>query len=80
MKNILIIDDDNKLTDLLKDYLEKYNYTTKSFDNPVNALKHLKNNLYDLIILDFMLPEMDGFETLKELRKNKSGPCDNADR
>jgi two-component system phosphate regulon response regulator OmpR len=74
MKNILIIDDDIKLTDLLKDYLDKYNYTTKSFDNPVNALKHLKNNLYDLIILDFMLPEMDGFETLKELRKTNQVP------
>jgi two-component system phosphate regulon response regulator OmpR len=74
MKNILVIDDDIKLTDLLKDYLEKYNYKSVSSDNPVDALKHLKNNLYDLIILDFMLPEMDGFETLKELRKTNQTP------
>lgn len=74
MKNILVIDDDIKLTDLLKDYLEKYNYKTNSFDNPVDALKHLKNNLYDLIILDYMLPEMDGFELLKELRKTNQVP------
>lgn len=74
IKNILVIDDDTKLTDLLKDYLEKYNYKTTSFDNPVEALKHLKNNLYDLLILDFMLPEMDGFETLKELRKTNQMP------
>ena len=74
MKNIIVIDDDNKLTDLLKDYLKKYNYTVVSFDNPLDALAHLKNNSYDLMILDFMLPEMDGFETLKELRKTNPIP------
>ncbi len=74
MKKILLIDDDEKLTDLLKDYLSKYNFIPHSSDNPVNALNHLKNNSYDLIVLDIMLPEMDGFETLKELRKTSSIP------
>ncbi|MCB0726565.1 MAG: response regulator transcription factor [Ignavibacteria bacterium] len=74
MKNIIVIDDDNKLTDLLKDYLKKYNYKVVSYDNPVDALAHLKNNEYDLMILDFMLPDMDGFETLKELRKTNEIP------
>jgi DNA-binding response OmpR family regulator len=74
MKKILLIDDDIKLTDLLKDYLNKYSFQTDSFDNPVTALNHLKNNGYDLIVLDFMLPEMDGFETLKELRKKNHVP------
>ncbi|MDZ4710860.1 MAG: response regulator transcription factor [bacterium] len=74
MKKILVIDDDTKLTDLLNDYLGKYNFKTQPFDNPVSALSHLKTNEYDLIILDFMLPEMDGFETLKELRKTNDVP------
>ncbi len=74
MKKILLIDDDEKLTDLLKDYLSKYNFSSHSSDNPVNALNHLKNNTYDLIVLDIMLPEMDGFETLKEIRKTSSIP------
>lgn len=74
MKKILLIDDDEKLTDLLKDYLSKYNFISHSSDNPVNALNHLKNNSYDLIVLDIMLPEMDGFETLKEIRKTSSIP------
>ncbi len=74
MKKILLIDDDIKLTDLLKDYLEKYNFSTQSFDNPVQALSHLRNNTFDLIILDFMLPDLDGFETLRELRKNSQIP------
>ena len=74
MKKILLIDDDEKLTDLLKDYLSKYNFSSHSSDNPLNALNHLKNNSYDLIVLDIMLPEMDGLETLKEIRKTSSIP------
>ncbi|MEO8664425.1 MAG: response regulator, partial [Ignavibacteria bacterium] len=74
MKKILLIDDDIKLTELLTDYLEKYNYKIDSYDNPVDALKHLASHQYDLVILDYMLPEMDGFETLKELRKTNSIP------
>ena len=74
MKKILLIDDDIKLTDLLKDYLIKYNFETQSFDNPFNALNFLKSNEFDLIVLDFMLPEMDGFETLKELRRTNQIP------
>lgn len=68
-KSILVIDDDVKLGELLKDYLEKYSYKVTHFDNPVNALANLKTVSYDLIILDVMMPDMDGFETLKELRK-----------
>lgn len=74
MKKILLIDDDIKLTDLLREYLARFNFESKSFDNPVNALNHLKSNLYDLIVLDIMLPEMDGFETLKELRNTNNIP------
>lgn len=58
----------------MKDYLSKYNFIPHSSDNPVSALNHLKNNSYDLIVLDIMLPEMDGFETLKELRKTSNVP------
>lgn len=74
MKKVLLIDDDIKLTDLLKDYLNKYNFKVYSFDNPIDALNHLKNNNYDLIVLDIMLPEMNGFETLKELRRTNQIP------
>lgn len=74
MKKILLIDDDNKLTDLLKEYLSKYSFESKSFDNPEDALKNLKIKSYDLIVLDIMLPGMDGFETLKEIRKTNDIP------
>lgn len=74
MKKILLIDDDTKLTDLLKDYLSKYNFISKSFDNPIDALNNFKKDEFDLVVLDIMLPEMDGFETLKELRKTNQVP------
>ncbi len=74
MKKILLIDDDTKLTDLLTDYLNKYNYKSLAFDNPINAMNQLKSNDFDLIVLDFMLPEMDGFETLKEIRRTNQIP------
>ncbi|MBS1518975.1 MAG: response regulator transcription factor [Bacteroidetes bacterium] len=74
MKKILLIDDDTKLTDLLKDYFIKYSFEPVSFENPVDALSELSRNRYDFVILDIMLPEMDGFETLKEIRKTTEIP------
>lgn len=73
-KSILIIDDDEKLNDLLSEYLGKNNFKTTSAESPSDGLVKLKNNHYDLIILDVMLPEMDGFETMKIIRKDYETP------
>lgn len=73
-KSILIIDDDNKLNELLQEYLGKNNFITTAVENPKDGLVKLKNNHYDLIILDVMLPEMDGFETVKQIRKDHETP------
>lgn len=73
-KSILIIDDDEKLNDLLSEYLGKNNFKTTSSENPNDGLVKLKNNHYDLIILDVMLPDMDGFETMKLIRKDYETP------
>ena len=74
-EHILIIDDDLKLTALITKFLENHSYTVSSFDNPKNALESLgqKNN-FDLIILDITLPEMDGFQVLREIRQNLTIP------
>lgn len=73
-KSILIIDDDTKLNDLLGEYLGKNSFKTTSVEVPSDGLVKLKNNHYDLIILDVMLPEMDGFETMKQIRKDYDTP------
>lgn len=74
MKSILIIDDDSKLNALLADYLGKHNFTTTSVENPRDGLVKLKIHHYDLVILDIMLPEMDGFEACKLIRKDHEVP------
>src|SRR5205085_9592851 len=73
-KSILVIDDDAKLNGLISEYLGKYNFKTTSAENPIDGLVKLKNNHFDLIILDIMLPEMDGFEVCKQIRKDYDTP------
>lgn len=73
-KSILVIDDDNKLTALLKEYLGKYNYAVTSSENSDDGLALLKQKRFDLIILDIMLPKVDGFQTCKLIRKDYNTP------
>ena len=73
-KAVLVIDDDIKLNRLLDEYLGKYNYKVTSSETPDDGLAKLKASHYDLIILDVMLPGMDGFETCKLIRKNYDTP------
>ncbi len=75
MKNkILIIDDDEELNQLLKDYLSKAGYETISSLNPVEGSEMAFNQSPDLIILDVMMPGMDGFETCKLIRQKSNVP------
>jgi len=73
-KTILIIDDDRKLNNLLRDYLSKFGLKVTAATHPDEGLHILKRELPDLIILDIMLPDMDGFEVCKEIRKEYSVP------
>lgn len=73
-KRILIIDDDKKLNDLLSDYLFKFGFKVSTAIHPDDGLKMLKRELPDIIILDIMLPDMNGFEVCKKIRRNHSIP------
>ncbi len=73
-KQLLIIDDDVKLCTLLNCYLSQYDFRIFTANAPSKGFSVLEINNIDLIILDVMLPEMDGFETLKAIRKLKSTP------
>jgi DNA-binding response OmpR family regulator len=73
-KKILIIDDDRKLNALLADYLAKYNFDVNAATEPERALTELKKTDPDIIILDIMLPGMDGFEVCRRIRKLYSIP------
>ncbi len=71
---ILIIDDDEKLNQLLNGFLSDFGYHVITTTHPVAGLKKIKSSLPDLIILDVMLPEMNGFEVCKAIRQTHSVP------
>lgn len=71
---ILIIDDDAKLNQLLKDFLKDFGYAVITATRPTQGLKKLKRDSPDLVILDIMLPEMDGFEVCRAIRQTSNIP------
>jgi len=74
MKRILVIDDDKKLNQLLKDYLVKFDLEVISETDPLKGLKTLKKTNPDLVILDVMMPGMDGFEVCRKIRNESLVP------
>lgn len=73
-KKILIIDDDQKLNNLLKDYLGRHQFNVSAVTHPDKGLRMLKRENPDLVILDIMLPDRDGFEVCREIRKASDIP------
>jgi DNA-binding response OmpR family regulator len=73
MAHIAVVDDDQKLLDLLTNYLEENGHRASAFNNPEAFIKQ-KFDEYDLIILDILMPGIDGFEVLRKLRKQSAVP------
>jgi DNA-binding response OmpR family regulator len=71
---ILIIDDDAKLNQLLKDFLKDFGYAVITATRPTQGLKKLRQASPDLVILDIMLPELDGFEVCRAIRQTSNIP------
>ncbi|WP_309728690.1 response regulator transcription factor [Chamaesiphon sp. OTE_75_metabat_556] len=69
-KRLLLIDDDPNLILLVKDYLEFRGYEVLTADNGKEALNLLSQNLPDMIICDIMMPEMDGYALIENVRKD----------
>ena len=74
MSRILIIDDDEELTDLVTEYLSAEGFETEAVHSGDAGLSKARTGIYDLAVLDVMLPGMNGFEVLKELRKSSDLP------
>lgn len=69
-KKILLIEDDRDIVELLKHYLQKEKFILQDASDGFSGLKMARAENFDLIILDIMLPEMDGLEVCKELRSD----------
>lgn len=71
---ILVVDDEERIRRLLKMYLEREDYYVEDAENGEQALKMALENDYDLILLDIMMPGIDGIQVCYELRKTKATP------
>ena len=68
--HILIVDDDNRIRDLLKEYLNENEYIVSTSENAENAKTKISHFKFDLIVLDVMMPGQNGYELTKEIKKN----------
>ncbi|MBR2263109.1 MAG: response regulator transcription factor [Firmicutes bacterium] len=71
-QKILIADDDANIAELISLYLEKEGFETRKAENGRQALEILKSYAADLIVLDIMMPEMDGYEVCRTVRKDSA--------
>src|ERR671933_902361 len=69
MKTVLIVDDEPDVKLALKIALEENGFEVDAFDDPVMALDNFKKGVYDLLILDIVMPKMHGFELYRKIRK-----------
>ncbi|NYE57487.1 response regulator transcription factor [Carboxydothermus ferrireducens] len=74
MKKVLIIEDDRSIAELERDYLEVAGFLAEIAVNGDQGLKKALEEEYDLILLDLMLPGIDGFEILRKVRAEKDTP------
>ena len=74
MKKLLIVDDEAKIREVIKEYAEFSGYEAHEAADGMSAVGMVKLNDYDLIIMDIMMPKLDGFSSVKEIHKIKKIP------
>jgi two-component system, OmpR family, response regulator CpxR len=73
-KAVLLVDDDSNLCDLMRDFFAPYGYLIEAAHDGRRGLTRALEGAFDLVILDVMLPVIDGFEVLRQLRKRSAVP------
>lgn len=73
-KKVLLIEDDLQMQKFIVDYLKDYGFDCTAFEHPKDAIENFKEEDYQIIILDLMLPDMDGFDLFKKLKSIKETP------
>ena len=71
---ILICDDEALIRNVIKEYLLVENYQVLEAENGIDAIEVVKNNDVDLVIMDIMMPKMDGYQAVREIKKIKDIP------
>jgi two-component system OmpR family response regulator len=73
-KQILMIEDDEELAEIISETLSSYQIDITNFPTPKDGIESLKTNIYDLVILDLSLPEIDGLEVINKIREFSNIP------
>lgn len=73
-EKILVVDDDKNICELLRMYLEKEGYTVVMAHNGIDAVNAFNADNPDLVLLDIMLPQLDGWQVCREIRKTSEAP------
>ena len=74
MTKILIADDNKQITSILEEYSKKEGYDVSIAHDGIQAIEKIKKETYDIILMDVMMPKMDGFEVVREIRKDSDVP------
>jgi two-component system, OmpR family, response regulator CpxR len=74
VKSILLVDDDANLCGLMRDFFEPYGYEIEAVHDGRRGMTRALEGHFDLVILDVMMPVLDGFEVLRQLRKHSTVP------
>lgn len=74
MNKVLLIDDDIELTSMLKEFLDGEDFNVSIANDGTTGVQYVMLNQYDIVVLDVMMPKMDGIETLQMIRKNSQIP------
>ena len=74
MYKILVVDDEPKIREVIKEYAEFSGFEVTEAEDGMSAVGLCKLNDYDLIVMDIMMPKLDGFSACKEIRKTKDIP------
>ena len=74
MEKILVVDDEEKIRTIIRKYGEFEGYVVTEAENGIEAVNICKEKDFDIVILDIMMPELDGFSTCKKIREIKDIP------
>lgn len=74
MSKLLIVDDELNIRQLVSKYAKFEGFEADEAENGLKAIEKVRNNEYDLVIMDIMMPELDGFSAVKEIRKTSKVP------
>ena len=74
MQKILVVDDEQRIREIIKEYAEFNGFQVTQAEDGMDAVEKVRNEDFDIIIMDIMMPKLDGYSACKEIKKTKEIP------